>query len=151
MCLDDAGCRSADVGRPGVFQEGDCFLSHDDRSSIPFQFFTSHAILDYYEKKRFTEPPRCLTVEEGVTALLTCPSGEQIVEVLFASFGLPQDGVACGEDATNSTCHEPSTYATLTSDCLGQTTCELSVSRQLLGNPCSGLLKLRVDYKCQGI
>jgi hypothetical protein len=49
-CLDDAGCLSFDAGVIGLWQEGDCFLSYDNRQTNGPSQFLSVSQLDYYEK-----------------------------------------------------------------------------------------------------
>lgn len=50
LCLNDAGCLSFDAGVVGDFQEGDCFLSYDNRQTSPGVNFRTVSQLDYYEK-----------------------------------------------------------------------------------------------------
>eukprot|EP00051_Salpingoeca_urceolata_P006478 m.85467 g.85467 ORF g.85467 m.85467 type:complete len:2344 (-) comp14846_c0_seq1:181-7212(-) len=74
LCLDDAGCKSFDVGRPSTgpgfdpfsFQAGDCFLSYDNTSTGTL---VSVDQLDFYEKRlgvisalerAFEAKPNCL-------------------------------------------------------------------------------------------
>lgn len=69
LCLDDAGCKSFDAGVVGMFQEGDCFLSYDNRASAPEGTFKPVDQLDYYERKdsnsilpEFTKTEDCFIV-----------------------------------------------------------------------------------------
>ena len=53
LCLDDAGCKSFDAGVVGPYmsQEGDCFLSYDNRATAETGAFRPINQLNYYEKK----------------------------------------------------------------------------------------------------
>eukprot|EP00045_Choanoeca_perplexa_P018112 m.278826 g.278826 ORF g.278826 m.278826 type:complete len:2990 (+) comp17719_c0_seq2:308-9277(+) len=54
LCLADAGCKSFDAGVPSLFQAGDCFLSYDNRATVPKASFRSISQLDYYERRDYT-------------------------------------------------------------------------------------------------
>jgi hypothetical protein len=53
LCLNDAGCLSFDAGVVGDFQEGDCFLSYDNRKTAPAGNFQAVSQLSYYEKLNY--------------------------------------------------------------------------------------------------
>jgi len=48
---------------PTQFQAGDCFLSYDNRATVPKESFRSISQLDYFERRDFGEP-------EGLRAAL---------------------------------------------------------------------------------
>jgi hypothetical protein len=50
LCINDPGCLSFDSGVVGNFQEGDCFLSYDNRKTNDASKFLSVSQLNYYEK-----------------------------------------------------------------------------------------------------
>jgi len=51
LCLDDAGCKSFDAGVPGLHQEGDCFISYDNRRHLDDSNFVAISQLSYYERR----------------------------------------------------------------------------------------------------
>ena len=51
LCLDDAGCKAFDSGVIGQFQQGDCFLSYDNRATLRAVDVVAISQLNLYEKK----------------------------------------------------------------------------------------------------
>ncbi len=99
------------------------------------------------------DPPTTLVCAEAEEwfgdpqAALTCPAGEVIVEVLFASYGLPSG--SCGAYQVDPACHADATAA-VEAACLGLASCSVVASNALAGDPCPGAAKLLfVTVACQ--
>jgi len=88
---------------------------------------------------------RCREARENQLARLTCPSGQTISAIEFASYGKPTG--ACGSYAVDSTCHYPA-QSFVETHCLGDNTCELLVDKADLTIPCTGAKRLVVAYSC---
>lgn len=87
----------------------------------------------------------CRMAEEGESAFLSCPGGQAIASVEFASFGTPF-GI-CGS-AVSSGCHEDESRAIVQALCLGRDACEVSASVDTFGSPCDGAKRLSLSYLC---
>jgi cysteine-rich repeat protein len=76
----------------------------------------------------------------------TCPPGEVIVEVLFASYGLPSGD--CGTFKQES-CHAAISKARVEQLCLQKNSCKLDAKNEIYGDPCGGKDKrLFVELRC---
>jgi hypothetical protein len=85
-------------------------------------------------------------VSEGSTATVACPTGTQISEVAFASYGAPTG--SC-ETLTNGTCHAAGTLSAVQAACIGKLSCSVNASNGLFGDPCPGTAKkLAIQVKC---
>jgi hypothetical protein len=90
--------------------------------------------------------PICVSVSEGTSATLSCPSGQVITSVQFASYGLPTG--ACPSFATGS-CHASTSKTKVESLCLNKPSCTVSANNAVFGDPCFGTVKmLAVAYSC---
>lgn len=79
---------------------------------------------------------------------LTCPAGQTIEDVVFASYGTPTG--SCGSFAASS-CHASTTVAVVEAQCLGKSSCTLTDFNALFSDPCSGTAKrLSVEVVCGG-
>ena len=88
----------------------------------------------------------CGTGKENDTVTLTCPAGEAISAIVFASYGTPTG--SCGAYMASS-CDEPG-FAALLAQCEGEQTCAFTVSNDTLGgDPCKGMDKhVDVEVSC---
>ena len=85
---------------------------------------------------------------ENAAASLTCPFGMVISEIPFASYGTPTGN---GDDFAIGSCHEPNTQDIVEDLCIGESTCTLSASSHVFGDPCKVVQKsLRVKAICVG-
>ncbi len=90
--------------------------------------------------------PICGTAAEGVSATLTCPEGQIIDSVVFASWGTPTG--TCGSFATGS-CNAATSQTTVTSMCVGRKSCTVAASNDTFGDPCRSTVKnLAVQVTC---
>jgi endonuclease/exonuclease/phosphatase family metal-dependent hydrolase len=90
---------------------------------------------------------KCAEVNENATAQLSCPSGQSISSILFASYGLPNG--TCDSGFELGTCHATTSKSVVESACLGQTSCSVNARNSIFGDPCSGKGKrLKVSYAC---
>ena len=90
--------------------------------------------------------PVCGTSAEDSSATLTCPQGQIIDSVVFASFGTPTG--TCGSFATSS-CDATSSTTTVESLCVGHGSCSVPASNSAFGDPCHGTTKhLDVEVSC---
>lgn len=90
---------------------------------------------------------QCAEVNEHATAQLSCPSGQKISSILFASYGLPNG--TCDSGFQEGTCHATTSRSVVERACLGQTSCSVAASNSVFGDPCSGKGKrLKIAYTC---
>jgi hypothetical protein len=81
----------------------------------------------------------CATaLAEGSTATLTCPPGNVITSIDFASYGTPTG--ECGA-FQYGTCHSPTSLGVVEMACIGRTSCSVSASNAMFGEPCLGVHK----------
>lgn len=71
--------------------------------------------------------------ENGVIEL-SAPSGNQFTEVLFASYGTPNQ-------YSIGACHAVDSYSIVESVFIGQTTAQIQASNSVFGDPCPGVFK----------
>jgi endonuclease/exonuclease/phosphatase family metal-dependent hydrolase len=89
----------------------------------------------------------CVEAAENKTATLSCPSGQTIVSVKFASYGLPTG--ACPGGFVNGSCHAASSMDKVKAACLNKGSCSVVASNSVFGDPCAGKAKkLAVVYTC---
>ncbi len=88
----------------------------------------------------------CATADENASLTLTCPSGQVINEVKFASYGTP--GGACGT-FTAGACNADNSAQVVSDSCTGMDTCTLKASNDAFGDPCFGTgKKLAAQVAC---
>ncbi|MCU0693171.1 MAG: M66 family metalloprotease [Polyangiaceae bacterium] len=88
----------------------------------------------------------CAQVKERSTATLSCPSGQVIKSITFASYGLPTG--AC-PSFSQGTCHASTSQSKVESLCLNKQSCSVAASNDVFGDPCSGKNKtLAILYTC---
>ncbi len=80
----------------------------------------------------------CGTADENASLTLTCPSGQVINEVTFASYGNP--GGSCGS-FTTGTCNAGNSKKVVSDACIGMDVCTLQASNENFGDPCSDTTK----------
>lgn len=90
----------------------------------------------------------CAVTAEQNVATLTCPAGQKISQILFASYGEP--GGSCGSYSIGF-CNAGDSVATVQAQCLGQNTCSVGANYNVFwGDPCSGYTKeLAIQAQCQ--
>ena len=89
----------------------------------------------------------CSTAAENANITLTCPTGQKIVSLDFASYGTPNG--SCGA-FTTSACNATTSTMDVGTSCLGFNTCTVSASNGVFGDPCVGTVKrLYVQARCQ--
>jgi hypothetical protein len=88
----------------------------------------------------------CALVNENSTASLSCPSGQTIKGISFASYGTPTG--SCPSFAT-SACHASTSKSKVEAACLNKSSCSVGASNALFGDPCGGTFKkLAIVYSC---
>jgi hypothetical protein len=88
----------------------------------------------------------CGTAAEDASATLTCPSGQIIDSVVFASYGTPTG--TCGSFAAGS-CDATSAASMIETLCKGRSSCSITASNGTFGDPChSTVKKLAVEVTC---
>lgn len=89
----------------------------------------------------------CGTAAENDSATLSCPAGQIIDSVVFASFGTPTG--MCGGFATSS-CDATSSAATVQTLCAGKSSCSVPATNSAFGgDPCHNTTKkLAVEVTC---
>lgn len=92
---------------------------------------------------------RCAVVKEGSTANLSCPSGQVIGSITFASYGTPTG--SCPSFAASS-CHAQSSADKVKAACLNKSSCSVPAGNTLFGDPCPGKFKkLAVLFSCSSV
>lgn len=88
----------------------------------------------------------CGTADEGSSTTLTCPEGEVIDSVVFASYGTPEG--ACGSFAVGD-CNSASSDSMVQSLCVGRHACTVPAANGTFGDPCNSTVKsLAVEANC---
>jgi hypothetical protein len=89
---------------------------------------------------------QCVQVDEGGTATLSCPSGQVIASIDFASYGTPTGSCP---NFSSSSCHASSSKSTVEAGCLNKQSCTVGANNGVFGDPCGGTYKkLVVAYSC---
>lgn len=90
---------------------------------------------------------QCALTNENTTTQLSCPNGQTIAGVTFASYGTPTG--SCGSFA-KSTCHAVSSQSVVEAACVGKGSCSVAARNSSFGDPCAGTPKrLAVTYTCK--
>jgi hypothetical protein len=90
--------------------------------------------------------PICGTAAEGASVTLTCPTGQIIDAVVFASYGTP--GGTCGAFTTGD-CSAASSETMVQSLCVGRNACTIQATNGTFGDPCHSVTKsLAVQASC---
>eukprot|EP01113_Clastostelium_recurvatum_P010134 TRINITY_DN1497_c0_g1_i4.p1 TRINITY_DN1497_c0_g1~~TRINITY_DN1497_c0_g1_i4.p1 ORF type:complete len:540 (-),score=92.16 TRINITY_DN1497_c0_g1_i4:122-1633(-) len=90
----------------------------------------------------------CAYADEKASAVISCPSGQTITCISFASFGVPSG--SCGSYAQSATCHVGYSKAFVERLCLGQNSCSVLATTDNFGeDPCYGTVKhLAIQAVC---
>jgi hypothetical protein len=95
-----------------------------------------------------TNAGQCAQGNEGSTAALSCPSGQVIKSIAFASYGTPTG--SCPNFVASS-CHASSSKSVVEAACLNKQSCTVGASNGVFGDPCVGTYKkLAVAFSCEG-
>ena len=94
----------------------------------------------------------CVTPQENNTQTLSCPPGQTIATIDFASYGTPKG--ACGSFVADPNCDankDNASVVTVQGLCLGKASCDVTASNaKPLYDPCSGIGKrLFVQASCK--
>ena len=76
----------------------------------------------------------CFTTNEGGSLVMTAPAGTTWKSVNFASYGTPNS-------CTLGPCHASTSASSVATACVGQTTCTISATNGVFGDPCGGTFK----------
>ncbi len=88
----------------------------------------------------------CDTATEGNSLTLSCPSGQLITGVNFASYGTPNG--SCGSFSTGS-CNANSSESVVSTACKGKNNCTVYAGNDKFGDPCEGTVKkLAAEVVC---
>jgi hypothetical protein len=91
---------------------------------------------------------QCASANEGQQLALSCPEGQLIADVDFASYGTPGGG--CPHALSASLCHSDTSKDVVESTCLQKNKCTVPVSNGAFTDPCPGAHKrLLVKVKCK--
>lgn len=94
-------------------------------------------------------PGSCVSVRENKNAKLSCPNGQVIGSIEFASYGTPKGNCSKGFYIRN--CHASNSQNKVESQCLQKKSCIVKANNETFGDPCSGNGKrLSVVYTCSG-
>ena len=87
---------------------------------------------------------------EGHSGRISCGNGKSI-KVVWANYGRTVGAQTCPGAVHTRECKARSTLDKVRQLCEGKTTCSLSASNSLVGDPCRGTRKyLEVHYTCGG-
>jgi hypothetical protein len=90
--------------------------------------------------------PTCGTAAEDASVALSCPKGQIIDSVVFASYGTPSG--TCGAFATG-TCDATTSKSMIESQCVGRNACTVTAGNGTFGDPCHNVTKqLAVEVSC---
>ncbi len=90
----------------------------------------------------------CSTAAENGTAALSCPVGQKISAVNFASYGTPNG--TCGSFTVDPTCNATTSTPDVSTACLGLNSCSIGANNGQFGDPCVGTVKrLYISVTCQ--
>jgi|GEM_PF-331191 len=98
------------------------------------------------------EPPVAVTTvcgeaDEDSTASITCPVGEVVKSIDFASFG--NSTGSCGSFVLGN-CNSSQSTSAVGGLCLGKNSCSVDASNDIFGDPCYGVVKhLSFQVSCQ--
>jgi hypothetical protein len=93
-----------------------------------------------------TATKACTLVAESSVANLTCPTGQRIKSISFASFG---NVIGMCGSLQAGTCHSATTVSIMSTLCVGKLSCSIPASTSIFGDPCSGTAKrLGVEVLC---
>jgi hypothetical protein len=88
----------------------------------------------------------CATADEEGSLTLTCPSGQVVVSIDFASYGQPIG--SCGSFSAGS-CNSSASLPVVASACLGKASCTVNANNATFGDPCHGNRKnLAMQASC---
>jgi hypothetical protein len=90
--------------------------------------------------------PVCATGAERATVRLSCPTGQTIQAIDFASYGTP--GGTCGSFSQQS-CDATTSRNVVSTACLGKGSCAVGAANGTFGDPCVGTVKhLFIQASC---
>jgi hypothetical protein len=90
--------------------------------------------------------PVCASAKEDAAAMLSCPAGQIIDRVVFASFGDPSG--SCGRFSAGQ-CAATSALSVVEDLCVGRAGCTVLASNGTFGDPCRGMAKsLAIEARC---
>lgn len=94
-----------------------------------------------------TSPVRvCDSASFNTAASISCPLGEKVIKVDFASYGAPTG--ACGSYKIG-TCNSAKSRTRVESLCLGKDSCVVKANTKNFGNPCPGSKEqLKIQVQC---
>lgn len=88
----------------------------------------------------------CGTAREESQATVSCPQGQVISDIRFASYGTPTG--SCGS-FSKSSCHAANSISIVKSRCVGKASCSVDASNSVFGDPCVGTIKtVAIDAIC---
>jgi hypothetical protein len=93
----------------------------------------------------------CVAVGEGKSGTLSCPNGQVITSIDFASYGKPTG--SCEQAyAMSPSCHAAKSQGVVEGLCLERNSCTVSAKNSVFGDPCPGTYKhLHVTYSCREV
>lgn len=81
-----------------------------------------------------------MATNEGDNAIVTCPAGKIIVDIVFAEYGTPTG--TCGAFNHSATCGKGDSLDRVRAECVGKSTCTVpSTYTWFGGDPCYGVYK----------
>jgi len=101
----------------------------------------------HLDKMEVRSRSQCAEANEGTTPTLSCPAGQAITSIDFASFGTPTG--TCGGGFSKGTCDASTSLSNVKAACVGKNSCSVVAGNGVFGDPCAGVAKqLKVKYTC---
>lgn len=105
--------------------------------------------VNYEISNRAGEVTKCATAKEGSRIVLSCPAGQTIDSIVFASYGTPEG--TCVNGFKIGSCHGANSQGKVEKLCRGKQSCTLNATNGFFGDPCVGTYKrLYIQYTCSG-
>lgn len=82
------------------------------------------------------QPQVCALVPEATAAAVSCPSGQVIIDISFATFGTFQNGSSCSAGLSPAPACPVTVLAQARRLCIGSSACNISCDCDSLPNPC---------------
>ena len=136
-----AAAAPTDSGPLEVFYIGhEGAIQTDAHGSGPTQRSADHLIGD---ELGVTQTQLCIMTDEYNTASVSCPAGQIIENVAFASYGFPSGTCGAVDNAFSlGSCNASTSQRVVEEACVGKQSCTIDVNNTTFGgDPCAGTVK----------
>lgn len=88
---------------------------------------------------QFSCKPEKLVLCEKLTATVQCPAGGYKINIIDAFYGRKSSTICPGANSQTTDCHKPASKDKVVELCQGKTSCEITASNTVFGDPCGGV------------